>query len=61
MYLESKAEIFKGELKMSASKLEISSFRYVVIIDDNILVQYLSFGCAGMICSSHRFLLSRCL
>jgi len=34
---------------MSASKLEISSVRHVVIIDGNILVQYLAFGFAGMI------------
>jgi hypothetical protein len=34
---------------MSDSKLEISSVRHVVIIDGNINVQYLGFGCAGII------------
>ena len=34
---------------MSVSKLEISSVRHVVIIDDNILLQYLAFSCVGII------------
>jgi len=46
---------------MSASKLETSRLRHVVIIDGNILVQCLAFGCAGMIWNSHRFILRRCL
>jgi hypothetical protein len=49
MYLKSKADIFKAELKISASKSEISSFRHIVIIGGNIILQYLTFGCAGII------------
>jgi len=40
-----------------AFKLEISSVHHVVIIDGNILVQYLASGCAGIIWSSHGFIL----
>jgi hypothetical protein len=47
MYLNSRPDTFKAELKISASKLEISSFRHVVIIDGNITLQYLTFGSAG--------------
>jgi len=46
---------------MSASKLEISSFLHIVKIDGNILLHYLASGCAGIVRSSHRFILCRYL
>jgi hypothetical protein len=49
MDLKSIAAFFKGGLKFYASKLETSRVHSILIIDGNILVQYLAFGCVRMI------------
>jgi hypothetical protein len=49
MCLKSRVEVLIGELTMPAYKLEISSVRHIVMIDGYILIQYRTFGSAGMI------------